>query len=109
MSRNVKSSKIAINAILTPAGTDVVFKWQESFHNVDQLGSADDYANCDGITNTSGAHIYLLEYPIPALLSCSSVTKSVTWRYLGPKWSTWVCPSEKIQFFLTPPKIDFLS
>ena len=74
-----------IIAPLTPPGTEVVFKWQGSFHNVDKLGSADDYANCDGITNTSGAHIYLLEFPTPALLSCccSSVTKSVTWQYLG--------------------------
>merc|ERR1711971_575153 len=37
------------------SGTQVVFKWQGSFHNVDKLGSADDYANCNGITNTAGA------------------------------------------------------
>ena len=46
---------IAINASLTPSGTEVVFKWQGSFHNVVKIGSADDYTNCNGITNTAGA------------------------------------------------------
>jgi len=36
-------------------GTLVVFKWGGSFHNVDKVGSADDYANCNGITDTAGA------------------------------------------------------
>ena len=62
---------IAINASLTPSGTEVVFKWQGSFHNVVKIGSADDYTNCNGITNTAGAdefsylRIFVSSHPDP--------------------------------------------
>ena len=39
---------------LSYSGTLVVFKWRGSFHNVEKVGTADDFANCNGITNTAG-------------------------------------------------------
>ena len=39
---------------LSYSGTLVVFEWRGSFHNVEKVGTADDFANCNGITNTAG-------------------------------------------------------
>jgi len=35
-------------------GTSVIFEWSGSSHNVDKVGSAEDYASCSGITDTTG-------------------------------------------------------
>merc|ERR1719193_2033617 len=35
-------------------GTSVIFEWSGSSHNVDKVGSAEDYASCNGITDTTG-------------------------------------------------------
>merc|ERR1711972_1106739 len=35
-------------------GTSVIFEWSGSSHNVDKVGSAEDYASCTGITDTTG-------------------------------------------------------
>merc|ERR1712211_197704 len=35
-------------------GTSVIFEWSGSNHNVDKVVSAEDYASCSGITDTTG-------------------------------------------------------
>merc|ERR1711971_1111895 len=34
-------------------GTSVIFEWSGSSHNVDKVGSAEEYASCSGITDTT--------------------------------------------------------
>merc|ERR1712192_271207 len=34
--------------------TSVIFEWSGSGHNVDKVGSAEDYASCSGITDSTG-------------------------------------------------------
>jgi len=33
----------------------VEFQWSGSSHNVNEVGSAEEFDNCDGITDTAGA------------------------------------------------------
>ena len=65
-------SKLTLSHIdyLYPAGTSVEFQWSGSSHNVNEVGSAEEFDNCNGITDTAGmdgaSHSL---YPVPIISS----------------------------------------